>query len=272
MIYCVWYPSGGFGHFINSVLSTHGKNFVRPVNKTIEFSKNGNAHSVELVAPKYQHDSKYYNFNPKQRTKNYSVLIDNGINNEGEKFRDSFPNAEVIKICYSDKSWPIVARTMIDKAMNSSLTEQLSLDQDLWSQDTKWSQREKYFLFLRDHHLRKQWKPSTHAYNIFIEDMLTYVSMTRVLLKANIRTNEFNDLWNRWYAANYLYIRPIVSAQEIIKDIKQGNNKSLAEITDVWEQAVIYYFLWVEFNQEVPHNDYADFFNETDTIKAWLRL
>jgi hypothetical protein len=102
--------------------------------------------------------------------------------------------------------------------------------------------------------------------------MLTYVSMTRVLLKANIRTNEFNDLWNRWYAANYLYIRPIVSAQEIIKDIKQGNNKSLAEITDVWEQAVIYYFLWVEFNQEVPHNDYADFFNETDTIKAWLRL
>ena len=30
MIYCVQYPSGGFGHFINAILTLHGVEFVRP--------------------------------------------------------------------------------------------------------------------------------------------------------------------------------------------------------------------------------------------------
>ena len=33
MIYCVWYPSGGFGHFINAVISLYGVDFKRPKNK-----------------------------------------------------------------------------------------------------------------------------------------------------------------------------------------------------------------------------------------------
>jgi len=43
MIYCVWYPSGGFGHFINGILTLHGKGFKRPTNK-IEFSTTGDSH------------------------------------------------------------------------------------------------------------------------------------------------------------------------------------------------------------------------------------
>jgi hypothetical protein len=29
MIFCVWYPTGGFGHFINGILHTFRENFVR---------------------------------------------------------------------------------------------------------------------------------------------------------------------------------------------------------------------------------------------------
>ena len=129
MIYCVWYPSGGFGHFINAVLNLHGKNFVRPTNE-IKFSHTGNLHALELPAPKYCHDPKNYNFSFDQNF-NYSVLIDNGINNEGEKFKTIFPTAHIIKLCYNDVSWPIVAKTMIDKAMQSSLDEQLTPDRPL---------------------------------------------------------------------------------------------------------------------------------------------
>ena len=32
MIYCVWYPSGGFGHFINAVLTLYSKDFEVPHN------------------------------------------------------------------------------------------------------------------------------------------------------------------------------------------------------------------------------------------------
>ena len=88
MIYCVWYPSGGFGHFINTILNLHGKNFVRPINK-IKFSHTGDLHALELTAPKYHADPENYNFNFDQNL-NYSVLIDNGINNEGEQFKTIF--------------------------------------------------------------------------------------------------------------------------------------------------------------------------------------
>lgn len=270
MIYCIWYPSGGFGHFINSVLSIHGENFARPANMQIEFADNGNAHSVELVAPKYHHDPEFYNFTVPDQTKNYSVLIDNGINNEGEKFRNFFPDARVIKICYSDKTWPIVARTMIDKAMNSSLSDQLPVDKDGWTQTSPWAQREKYFLFLRDHPLRQQWKPSANTYSIFVDDMLDYNTLFQALGKAKIRPGNFGPVWGQWHSANYQYLKPVMSAQQIITNIKY--NIRLSDIKDIWEQAVIYYYLWLEYGQEVPHNDYADFFNDTGVIRRWLQI
>ena len=55
MIYCVWYPSGGFGHFINAVLTLHGEDFVSPKNQLI-FSKNGDSHNLDLIVPKYKND------------------------------------------------------------------------------------------------------------------------------------------------------------------------------------------------------------------------
>ena len=85
MIYCIWYPSGGFGHFINAVLSLYGTNFARPRVNTVEFNNDGNSHAVELIAPKYLKNLNNYSFNFLPNY-NYSVLIDNGINDEGTKF------------------------------------------------------------------------------------------------------------------------------------------------------------------------------------------
>lgn len=104
MIYCVWYPGSGFGHFVNAVLSLYGKNFIRP-NNTLEFSKTGDSHSLELVAPKYWHDPEKYEFNFLDNV-NYSVLVDNGNDNEGCDFLKTFPTAKIIKLCYTDQSWP----------------------------------------------------------------------------------------------------------------------------------------------------------------------
>ena len=154
MIYCVWYPSGGFGHFINGILNSYGQNFVRPKNK-FEFSENGNSHQLDQVAPKYFQDQNYYTFDFDQ-SKNYSVLIDNGINNESKNFLNFFPDAKVIKICYSNITWPIIAHTMIVKAQRKNLTSELPIVE--WDSTEMWAQREKYFLFLRDHPLRYMWK------------------------------------------------------------------------------------------------------------------
>jgi hypothetical protein len=266
MIYCVWYPSGGFGHFINAVLTLRGKNFVRPAG-SLKFSNNGNSHELDLVVPKYLHESwpggiEFHN------DKNYSVLIDNGINNESEQFKLTFPDSKVIKICYSDRSWPVVARTMIDKAMNSSIQEQLPVN--AWDTDEAWAQREKYFLFLRDHDLRHAWRSNdtgavflAQLYNNYEEFFNTVNSV------ADIECCK--DLWQEWRAANTRYIDPVQLAENIVNFVAVQCPMDLSDVQDTWTQAIVYYYIWLQFKFEVPHNTYSNWFtNTTDIVKMLL--
>jgi hypothetical protein len=271
MIYCIWYPGGGFGHFINSILNVHGRNFARPNDQSIQFSKDGNAHAVELVAPKYLNDPDTYNFQF-DRGQNYSVLIDNGINNEGERFKTVFADAAVIKLCYGNNSWPIVARTMIDKAAKSTLLDQLPVDPDKWSHNESWAQREKYFLYLRDHNLRSAWKPSSSTHNLLIDQLLEYDHLCERLIEFGIELDDFSQVWTQWRQVNHIYINPVTNALGVLDKVKNNINQNLDYIDNLWDQAVLYYFLWTEFGQEVPHNDYADFFLTTSEIRKWLKL
>ena len=101
MIYCVWYPSGGFGHFINAVLSLYGGNFARPKG-ALTFSQSGDSHSIDLTVPAYRFDQ--WPGAQFDSDINYSVLIDNGIDNSSEQFRTVFPDSQVIQVCYTDFS------------------------------------------------------------------------------------------------------------------------------------------------------------------------
>jgi hypothetical protein len=266
MIYCVWYPSGGFGHFVNAVLTLYGKDFVRPL-KSLEFSKNGNSHNLDLVVPKYLHEC-WPGGIEFLDNKNYCVLIDNGINNENDKFRSIFPDAIVIKLCYSDWSWPVVACTMIDKAMNSSIEEQLPINN--WNSDEPWVKREKYFLFLRDHHLRFAWRPP-------VNNSVSYIQIDNLIvnyfncfnrLDSFAELSNFEDVWTNWRAANSKYIDPVDIANSILTSVLTKVPSDISHITDIWTQSVVYYYIWLNYNFEVPHNDYSNWFtNTTDIVK-----
>ena len=264
MIYCVWYPSGGFGHFVNAVLTLHGDNFVRPI-KSLTFSKNGDSHNLDLIAPKYSHEHWPGGIEFRD-DKNYCVLIDNGINNESTKFKSVFPNATVVKICYSDQHWPLIARTMIEKAMKSSIEDQLPLTH--WHSNEPWAVREKYFLFLRDHALRSAWKSASEQ-AINVEDMLDYDTFFQSL---NLVTPvaPFEPLWNQWREANARYIDPIQTAQFVVDQVRANQAYDIAHINDTWTQAVIYYYIWLAFGIEVPHNDFASFFANTAQISELI--
>jgi hypothetical protein len=266
MIYCVWYPSGGFGHFINAILTLHGNNFVRP-KKSLEFSANGNSHSLDLVVPKYLQECWPGGFEFRD-DKNYCVLIDNGINNESTQFTSTFSNSTIIKICYTDRTWPVVARTMIDKAMESSIEEQLPTD--VWNTDAAWARREKYFLFLRDHKLRHAWRSKEHC-AIYIDELYNDYDEFFNTLNSIVQINQCGDLWKEWRTANAQYFNPIKAAKSVLNDVKLQWSSNLTHITDVWTQAVIYYYIWLEFGIEVPHNDFADFFTNTDQIIGLIR-
>ena len=266
MIFCVWYPSGGFGHFINAILSLHGKNFVRPKTQ-LKFSNNGNSHNLDLVVPKYFHDRWPYEFKF-DKNKNYSVLIDNGINNESEQFKSVFPTARTIKICYTDYTWPIVAYAMIGKSMDSTLEHELPIDR--WNTQDSWARREKYFLFLRDHQLRSAWRPNSIDFGLKIDNMIEYTDLLSTLESYGIELDSFSDIWEQWQAANQKYIAPMQDAKTIINCVKNNVSFDLGYITDGWNQAVIYYYIWLEFGVEVPHNDYSNWFTTTQEIVTML--
>lgn len=259
MIYCVWYPSGGFGHFVNSILNSFGHNFVKP-NRQAKVSADGKFHNQELVAPTYFHNQKHYQFDF-DCDKNYSVLVDNGINNEGEDFRKVFPNAKIIKLCYSNWSWPVIAKTMIVKAMNSSIEHELPLKNNEWSTSDDWAVREKYFLFLRNHPLRHSWRPDNQDYVIFLEDLLDYEKLKNLL---PVSVEDFQNHWQLWYQYNYKYFEPVVLSEKIL----QGD---YVATDDLWTQAVLYYQIWCCFGIEVPHNDFSNWFENYQQIATMLK-
>ena len=257
-LYCVWYPSGGFGHYINAVLSLHGHGFARP-QQQLTFSKNGNSHALDVVAPAYFKDPNDYQFDFDPEL-NYSVLVDNGITNEGTRFRQYFPDATVIKMCYSDFSWPVVAHTMIIKAMRSSIESELCIDSSGWDSVAPWVQREKYFLFLRDHSFRHMWKPDSISTPIMIEDLLDYQTLIK---KINVEVDDFEASWHQWKKSNEQYFLPTMIAQRIL-------NGQFELVSDVWTQAVVYYQIWCRYGVEVPHNDYSNWFTSYDDIVIML--
>ena len=264
MIYCVWYPSGGFGHFINAVLTLYGKDFLRPTG-SLKFSSNGNSHNLDLVVPKYLHGQWVDHFEF-LNDKNYCVLIDNGINNEQTHFKDRFTKATVIKICYSDQSWPVIAKTMIDKAMVSCI--ETELDTKDWKTDAPWAKREKYFLFLRDHNLRYAWRASNN-YHLHIDDFFDYYVFFNKL-NLLVSTESFKDLWEQWRHANDQYIAPIEIAKNVVAAVKLNQSCSLDHIQDIWIQSVVYYYIWITFGVEVPHNNYSNWFTNTQDIITML--
>lgn len=259
MIYCIWYPSGGFGHFVNSILNLHGQNFVRPKQK-IQFSATGNSHNVDYVAPPYTKDQDQYSF--KFGDANYSVIVDNGINNESTKFCKFFPGATIIKLCYDDQSWPIVAHTMIVKALQSDIDSELPVDE--WECTEDWAKREKYFLFLRDHALRYAWKPDAISHAININNLLDYKTFNNSIHQLGIKVEPFDEVWAQWFSANKIYIDPVLKTQDML------NNK-WHNLDTLWEQAVFYYQIWCRYGIEVPHNDYANFFKDQQQYQSWLK-
>jgi hypothetical protein len=152
---------------------------------------------------------------------------------------------------------------MIEKAMNSSIDKQLTVDR--WDTDAVWAQREKYFLFLRDHDLRHAWK-STEDNALYLEEIYEDYDEFFNTLHSFAKIEWCEDIWIQWRKSNSIYIDPVLIADRVIKDVIAKWSTDLTHIKDTWTQAVICYYIWIQFDIEVPHNDFANFFTNTDQI------
>lgn len=261
-VLCIWYPSGGFGHFINAILCLHAPGFVHTQNH-IEFSDIGDSHQFDLILPKWHHNPSDYRLPPLQEHQRYTVLIDNGIDDQNSHYRAVFRDSPTLKICYDDFSWPVVAKTMIVKAMRVDLANEVAVDQHCWNSNQNWAKREKYFLYLRDHDFRHKWRPDPDCHNIALNDLMQYETMMNRLTQFGIGDSFYQD-WQRWFSANREYLEPILRAHRIIARAPE-HNECLRDLS-LWDQAVINYYVWLAYGVEIPANDYADWFTNSSQI------
>jgi hypothetical protein len=118
--------------------------------------------------------------------------------------------------------------------------------------------------------LRSAWKPNGIDFTLEIDDIIEYADLLVALGSCGIELDSFNDIWKQWQAANQKYITPIHDAKTIINCVKNNVSFDLEHIIDVWNQAVIYYYIWLEFGIEVPHNNYSNWFANTQEIVIML--
>lgn len=270
MIYCIWYPSGGFGHYINMILSFYGENFKRPSKRNVRFSDTGDSHAFALSAPRYCNDSNHYQwyFEPGI---NHTVMIDNGINSQSQKFLEKFPDCKVIRLFYDDRSWPVVAQTQIVKASKGSLSDEVKPEPGKWTaHHADWAIREKFFLYLKDHYLRQYWPPIEDCVNINVGDLYEYDSLETNLSSISSGLNNFSDVHRQWQESNLKYFNPVMLARDVLEAVDRRNSMDLSSVTDLWTQAVINYFIWLKYQIVVPANTYADWFRDTLEINDVL--
>jgi len=265
MIYCIWYPPGGFGHYLASILSLRGDGFMRPEDPDFVISKNGNSHRTRLPVPKYWHDPDHYEYEFRDDM-NYAVLIDNSFSSS-QRFREVFPSAQVIKITYDDWSWPLLSRTMMEKAFYRDFDRAVLKDCD----DQDWAKRERYFLFLKEHEFRLAWTP-TQDQCISIWDIISHDRLQHKLAQFGLSHQPFDDMHQCFLEANKKYISPVQQARELMEHVHLGSYHDLSAFKDdLWAQAIVYYFIWLRYRFEVPHNDYADWFQDIDHIIKMLK-
>ena len=147
---------------------------------------------------------------------------------------------------------------MITKAMGAEKSEEIAVDQDKWSSLEPWAQREKYFLFLRDHSLRHAWRSNKMYNTLWVNDVIDYKKFVNSLSQLGVITEDFASVHNQWRRSNQPYIDPVIIAEEFV------NNASDTVITDVWTQSIVYYQIWCKYGVEVPHNDFANFFQSQE--------
>lgn len=279
-VVAIQYPSGGFGHTIHVILTMFGKNFAGAP-RDYAFGVGGDSHRFPILLPKIYNVAKYkaalfYQALEKiDDNKNVTVLIDSGITDDTLDFKRLIPCDFTIRICYDHWTWPLLAKMFYTRCMSAvdlkkhTLIDFISPDEMQWAGSTSenWAVTEKYFLYLRDHHFRQCWRPADGCVTLPIEKILNYDSLYNTL-NHWFEVSEFEDFYKKWHNVNNEHFSFYFDCLEIMDCIESNKSKDLTGIDDLFARAVVYYYIWIKYNFEIPHNTYSNWFtNTTDIVK-----
>lgn len=278
----VHYPSGGFGHFLNGLLTTCTDGiFFRPSNN-VTFSSSGDSHALELSVAKWMGYAEDFEFVVSDWATEsdlcHILLVDSFIENDDPTIlRQRFPGNQVIRLCIDYRAVPIVHQTCEFKAMGKTPEDDYSALPD-WEHREMITLRYHYADQHDDFYLRK-FSPindektlnlpiSWIAYNFdqLIEHLQKFLNVT-------FDGNRVAELYQTFLKANEKYFTGPVWAERILHSLRSGTNIDLSECTSLFDQGYVNYRIEREFNlSEIPPYTYKDWFTDTNSIRRMLGL
>jgi hypothetical protein len=265
MIYLIWYPSGGFGHFVNaSLMSLLG---IMP-EKSGFISSSGDSHAIKSTLGFFTNQSAMSDSYSSPQT----LLVDNGITDENINFHDVLSRKDVvpIKITYDDRFWPVIAKTSIVKAQRTRLDEELG-DISQWGGDSgDWVIREKYLLYLKHHYFRTMWKPDDRFKNFNAHSLVNYDSFINEIQSLTGISGDLRELHAEMMQKNENFFAAAAIGQRVVESIKDGRHFDLSAINDLWDQAVINFYVETCFDVILPAYDTRAWFHNTEDITPYL--
>jgi hypothetical protein len=276
------YPSGGYGYYLTRLINQFVTNVVQTPDAFL-FDDLGTSHDLPLVVGDIHHeqnrvlhmaDSMYWSDIKKQ--KYILVPYCPGIPNDTtDNLKSNYPNAKVIRLCYQDNTWPLVFQNCIVKAARGTTESDVDFDAKKFGVSDNWACRENFSLLFEYHHYRIMWKEHVHDnwLNIDISELITNPQncLERVenfIDGSMIDLNQLPSKHRQFLDANPNTVQHL----EILNIVKTLTvDQDLAHINQLYHQAVLNFYVQLEFNFVIPANDYANWFTNTKEIVTMLK-
>ena len=259
----IHYPSGGFGNYINVLISMCFDAIDTP-EKDFKFSVDGNSHDF----PK----STWCHYEDNIRLfRDDILLVDSGIERDYiEPIIEKFPNSPIIRMCIDEKSKSIVTQTCRYKAERS----QFVIDGEWWEQREQYTLMYHYGKENNDYYINN-FKPLDGCTNINISDL--FVNFDKVLEQLSTVVGSYDkdkayEIHNGFLESNNRYYK----AEELVNIVQDAlETKNHVELDDysLHDQGYLLFWLERKYNiKEIPPYDYREWFKNTKEIETCLKL
>ena len=257
------YPSGGFGNYIN-VLVSMCFNAIDTPEKDFKFSADGNSHDF----PK----STWYHYEDNIKLfRDDILLVDSGIDKDYiEPITERFPNSPIIRMCIDEQSKSIVTQTCRYKAEG----KQFIFDGEWWEKREQYTLMYHYGKENNDYYINN-FKPLDGCTNINISDL--FVNFDKVLGQLSTVVGSYDkdkayELHNGFLESNNRYHK----AEElvnIVQDALETKNHVKLDDYSLHDQGYLLFWLERKYNiKEIPPYDYREWFKHTKEIETCLKL
>ena len=284
-IIVIVYPPGGYGNFINYIV-THFFNETIKIEETPElFDTTGTAHrQKKYVSDIYPAIFDDYEINisvPYKNNEKIVLLYDSTVRNENNvdfnvhtQINAKFPNAVTIKNIVDLDFNPIIHYTSL---LKTGYEYDHTDSQNMWeSPDEDYSIRERWSLWYHSNPYQFSPCSDSNVVNIQLSKLSTDPVKTIIELaeKLNLTITDYHKLKSfcrNWIRVQMPYFKLLSTQRRIIRCIDNEIDLDISNITSLHDQGYINYCIEREYDVIIPVYDYKDWFKSTIEISEMIK-